>query len=62
MQLDERERVFIECHMLGYDNPIGQEIETPVTFMIKGIAKIHTHGGTWRQLVQRSDGQVGIAL
>ena len=30
--------------------------------MIGGVAKKYTHGGTWRQLVGRSGGQVGIAL
>ena len=62
IQFDERKQVLIGCHMSGYDDPIGRDIKTPITFMIGGITKKHTHGGMWRQLIGRSGGQVGIAL
>jgi hypothetical protein len=43
------------------DNPVRQQIKTPVPLVIGGIAKKDAKGGPRRELVRRCGGQVRVA-
>jgi hypothetical protein len=47
--------------MLGDDDVVGGEIETPITFVVSGVTEEDTTSGPGDQFVGSLCGEVGIA-
>jgi hypothetical protein len=47
--------------MLGDDNVVGGEIKTPITFVVSGVSKENTSGGSGCQFVSGFGGEIKIA-
>jgi hypothetical protein len=45
---------------LGDDNVVGGEIKTPITFMVSGVSKKNTSGGSGCQFVSGFGGEIRI--
>jgi hypothetical protein len=57
----EGEVCLIKNNMLGDDDVIGGEIETPIAFVIGRVSEEDTSGGPGCQFIRCLGGEVGIA-
>jgi len=57
----EGKRSLIEDNMSRDEDPIGGKIQTPISFVVRRIAKKDAESGAWGELVWSSSGEIGVA-
>ena len=57
----ERKSRLVEDDMTRDDDTVGGEVETPVAFVIGGVADEDTQSGAWGKFVGGGGSEVGIA-